>query len=145
MWEFTDTDLGQTWSEPIISRVDAGSGATVWGVFFGSGYASTTAAQATKEAYLYGIKARDTGVIWNNGAADIKKTKMFNKSLLRYDGVVQDFEDGEIITGGTSGASATIVSVDSGRQILEIESVSGTFVDNEERLPATIRQEARRM
>ena len=33
LWEFTDTELGQTWNDPSIKRVDDGSD-TAWAVFF---------------------------------------------------------------------------------------------------------------
>ena len=40
LWEFTDADLGESWSDPVIERVRDAAGANerAWGVYFGSGY-----------------------------------------------------------------------------------------------------------
>ena len=65
LWEFTDTELGQTWADPNIERVAVkDSTAKAWGVFFGSGYSS--ADQANKQAYLYGIHAHDASFFWKD-------------------------------------------------------------------------------
>ncbi len=74
LWEFTDADLGETWSEPSIERVNStdtscyNTGAA-WGVFFGSGPAVVDGQQATKRAYLYGIKADDASPMWKNASS----------------------------------------------------------------------------
>jgi len=73
MWEFTDGELGQTWGQPEIYRVaEKGSLTdTVWGVFFGSGYADDNTDQAGKEAYLYGVEANDAAVaLWQDGSGN---------------------------------------------------------------------------
>lgn len=75
LWEFTDTELGQTWGDPRINRVlDASIGdGRIWGAFFGSGYAGagpSSSAQTTKQAYLYGIDAFDKTPLWKT-AADV--------------------------------------------------------------------------
>ncbi len=44
MWEFTDTDLGLTYSKPQIARLNSGQ----WVAIFGNGYNSTS-----ERAYLY--------------------------------------------------------------------------------------------
>jgi type IV pilus assembly protein PilY1 len=49
-WEFTDADLGYTYSRPAIVRMANG----VWAAVFGSGYHTTAlSAPATGHAYLY--------------------------------------------------------------------------------------------
>jgi len=132
LWEFTDTELGETWSEPSIKRVDDGSD-TVWAVFFGSGYSTTN--QANKESYLYGIVAQDESDLWNDGTSDINRVKIFDETYLSYDNLASDFTVGEEITGATSAATATIVAIDQAdgatEGTLQLEDVSGTFVDNE--------------
>jgi len=128
LWQFEDTELGQTWSDASISRVADGS-AEVWGVFFGSGYSSTD--QDNKEAYLYGIMAHDKSAMWNDGTTDINRIKLFNKSLLGYDGASGNFSVNEEIIGGTSNATATIVAINAADGTLEIENIAGTFTDNE--------------
>jgi Tfp pilus tip-associated adhesin PilY1 len=132
LWEFTDSELGQTWNDPLITRVDDGSDAA-WAVFFGSGYSSSD--QANKESYLYGIRAQDRAALWNDGSSDINRIKIFDKAYLNFDNLVTDFTVGEVITGVTSGATATISAIDkedgADNGTLELTSITGTFVDNE--------------
>jgi len=78
LWEFADTELGQTWADPSIERVSDGDGA-VWGVFFGSGYSPS--GQQDKEAYLYGIVAHDKSPLWKNGATAINRIKISETTL----------------------------------------------------------------
>jgi len=70
LWEFTDDQLGQTWSDPAIERVAidgvATATETAWGAFFGSGYMTDAMKQDTKEAYLYGIQVHDAGDLWED-------------------------------------------------------------------------------
>ncbi|MGA1839565.1 MAG: PilC/PilY family type IV pilus protein [bacterium] len=73
LWEFTDSELGLSFSEPSIERIKNGTG-TEWGAFFGSGY--DTADQTDKEAYIYGIVAHNKAPLWHNGSNDINRIKM---------------------------------------------------------------------
>jgi hypothetical protein len=76
LWEFTDTELGQTWADPAITRVcqstdginciESSTNPSAWAVFFGSGYKELPADQAIKEAYLYGIEAHNKGNLWKD-------------------------------------------------------------------------------
>ncbi|MGA1863741.1 MAG: pilus assembly protein, partial [bacterium] len=78
LWEFTESELGLSWSEPSIERIKNGTGAE-WGAFFGSGY--DMAEQNGKEAYLYGIVAHDKAPLWNNGSNDINRIKISSSDL----------------------------------------------------------------
>ncbi|NQT68526.1 MAG: PQQ-binding-like beta-propeller repeat protein [Desulfobacteraceae bacterium] len=129
LWEFTDTELGQTWNDPNIKRVLDSSATAAWAVFFGSGYSASN--QANKESYLYGIVAQDGLALWNDGTSDINRIKFFDKYYLGFDTVVTDFIVGEDIEGGTSGATATIVAIDQAAGVFELQNVTGTFVNNE--------------
>lgn len=49
LWQFTDTNLGQTWSEPVIGRIKMNVSGTIvdrWVVFFGGGWDSSSATGA---------------------------------------------------------------------------------------------------
>ncbi len=132
LWEFTDSELGQTWNDPSIKRVLDSSATAAWAVFFGSGYSASN--QANKEAYLYGIVAQDESALWNDGTGDINRIKIFDKAYLAFDRNDTYFVVDEVITGGTSGATATIVAIDQAGAdygTLELTNVSGTFVDDE--------------
>jgi Tfp pilus tip-associated adhesin PilY1 len=134
LWEFTDTELGQTWNDPSIKRVLDSSATAAWAVFFGSGYSAGN--QANKEAYLYGIVAQDESALWNDGTGDINRIKIFDKAYLAYDNITSDFTVGWTVTGLISGATGTIVAIDkeplADEGILVFDSVTGgTFVDNE--------------
>ena len=83
MWEFTDTELGQTWADPAISRVAKDGGGTSWAVFFGSGYKENPFDQAAKEAYLYGIEANDKGNLWVDSSSNpINRIKISSSTLV---------------------------------------------------------------
>jgi len=79
LWEFTDSDLGLATNEPAIARVaGAGTSDHQWGIFFGSGYsADIPSQQATKEAYLYGLKVHDKTNLW----AGTNKIKITSATL----------------------------------------------------------------
>jgi type IV pilus assembly protein PilY1 len=71
LWEFTDAQLGETTSEPEIEVTTPPESHCfpwlyTWGVFFGSGYALDPAQQASKEAYLFGLKADDATPMWRS-------------------------------------------------------------------------------
>jgi hypothetical protein len=86
----------------------------------------------TGGVYLIGVNGEDDGFIfdgdffWANISGGV--------SRLNYDAETVAFVDGESITGGTSGATATIYRVtDEGAGVgyLLIYDITGTFVDNE--------------
>lgn len=68
LWEFTDTELGESWGETTIQRVDYGSG-KAWAAFMGSGYVSSLL-QPNKSAYLFGIQAYDAEPLWVDGSSN---------------------------------------------------------------------------
>ena len=142
LWEFTDTELGQTWADPSISRTAVkDSSDTAWGTFFGSGYLSDPAQQANKEAYLYGILAQDANDYWKDaGGNTINRIKVggsgtITADIKNYDDDDWPFSVGETITGWDSGAMAKIVSITKTGEdsaTLELTSVVGTFQAGEE-------------
>jgi Tfp pilus tip-associated adhesin PilY1 len=139
LWEFTHENLGQTWNDASIERVEDATG-TAWGVFFGSGYSSTE--QSAKVAVLYGIQAHDAGDLWKDaggnttnhiltGGTIIERVKVKNYPK---DDPSKQFAIGEIIMGATSGTSAKVVyvewtSFDHAR--IDLTNRTGTFVDDE--------------
>jgi len=56
---------------------------------------------------------------------------MSPNGTLTYDSKTSDFTLTAVVTGGTSGATGTITDIDTGAGTLELESISGTFQDNE--------------
>ena len=137
LWEFTDSELGETWSDPSISRTAVkDSSDKAWGTFFGSGYLPDPAQQATKEAYLFGINAHDAGDYWkDSGGNTINRIKIgpdgtMTMDIENYDPVWYEFSVGEIITGTPSGATAKIIShtlTGSDTATLGLTNVVGTF------------------
>ncbi len=144
LWEFTDSELGQTWGDPSISRVAVKSSTDkAWATFFGSGYMTDPVQQAGKEAYLYGILAHDAGDLWTNSEGDtINKVRVNPHFLVNVDAwseVHDNFMVGEMVIGQVSGATGTIVAIGNIAGIpvdrsatFELKDVSGTFVDNEQ-------------
>ncbi len=133
LWEFTDTDLGQSWSDALIDRVAHGTNASAWGVFFGSGYADNPNQQFTKEAYLFGLEADSGAGLWKNGQTKVKLIS--ERKRLDYKEIASaPFVPGEIVTGATSGATAKVVSVvvyEGGNGTLYVTNASGSFQNNE--------------
>lgn len=68
LWQFTDSELGQTWAQPEVYRVGVKSSTdTVWGAYWGSGYAADILNQPSKQAYLYGVEANNAAVpLWKD-------------------------------------------------------------------------------
>ncbi len=68
LWQFTDSQLGQTWAQPEVYRAGVKSSTdTVWAVYWGSGYAEDVLNQPNKQAYLYGVEANDASVpLWKD-------------------------------------------------------------------------------
>jgi len=107
MWQFTDSELGQTWADPSIDRVNRNGGGTAWAVFFGSGYKEDQTDQSSKEAYLYGIEADNMDPLWkSSGGSSINRIKTSSTTLENdalSPSIVADFEGdyiGEFIYTG---------------------------------------------
>lgn len=82
--------------------------------------------------FLVGVNGQDTGFIYDGDS--FYPYVEGGASILAYDAEVGSFTVGETITGGTSGATATIWRVDDGAGgtgELVLTDVTGTFVDNE--------------
>ena len=134
LWQFTDTELGQTWAEVSIDRVTDGGG-SAWGVFFGSGYSEND--QDNKSAYLFGIQANDKADLWDDGSGGTTNRILITQDLytLNYDEETTDFAVGDTVTGGTSTAHGTVVHINTVTDTtgsLIMSSVAGDFVDDEE-------------
>jgi len=138
LWELTDAELGESWSEAAIERVSypgGGTGAAAWGVFVSSGYHENDNLQYNKEGYLYGVEAASGNGLWSDGTNAIKKIKLISETgTLNYTGnTTALFQAGEIVRGGTSGAyavmDACISSGTFGQMFLS--GVQGTFVNAE--------------
>lgn len=93
LWEFTDSELGQTWGDATIERAgDFSSGAVTpaenqpktWAVYFGSGYDDNPINQATsKEAYVYGIDAWNKSSLWVDASNNpINRIKLSSSTLV---------------------------------------------------------------
>jgi PilC-like protein with beta-propeller domain len=129
LWEYTDTELGETWTAASIARVQDGSD-EAWGVFFGSGYSTTD--QANKQAYLYGIVADSAAEMWNDGSGDtdhILVSASGATGTLEFYTKTGDFTVGEVVTGASSGAFGTITAVNA--DSLGLQNIFGTFVEDE--------------
>ena len=142
LWEFTDSDIGETWSDPSIRRVAKDNSTDkVWAVYFGSGYADQDIDQPNKTAYLYGLEAHDAGYLWKDkDGVPINKIPMSSSAvILKYHNLDSSFvipnQVGETVTGATSGATGTIVSVfetvPNGKGEIALENVIGTFEKHE--------------
>ncbi len=82
LWEFTDSELGQTWADPAIDRVSLSGGGTAWGVFFGSGYEELQTDQSSKEAYLYAVEADNMDDFWiESGTTTTNRIKISSTTL----------------------------------------------------------------
>lgn len=83
----------------------------------------------------YGVRMRSTADLSSNVTKTSGSAVLtgINIGTLKYDGQTGNFTVAQVITGGTSGATATIVSdsdsVTSGT--LTLSGITGTFVDNE--------------
>ncbi|WP_300460945.1 PilC/PilY family type IV pilus protein [Desulfobacula sp.] len=75
-----DNQLGETWSDVSIDRIADGENNTLWGIFFGSGYSLDN--QANKQAYVYGIAAKDKSPIWHKDGTHINRVKLSDTELL---------------------------------------------------------------
>jgi hypothetical protein len=142
LWEFTDTQLGETWNDVSIDRVAVdSSSAKTWGVFFGSGYSKTD--QPDKIAYLYGIQAHDASDLWKDSAGNTTNRVMIEGATVEVvkvknypdDVPSQWFADGELIKGVSSGATAKVVAVEwtsSDHARIVLTNRSNSFVNDEQ-------------
>jgi hypothetical protein len=129
LWEYTDAELGETWTAASIARVDDGANEE-WGVFFGSGYSTTD--QANKQAYLYGIVADSAAEMWNDGSGATDRILVSSAGAtgnLEFYSKVGDFTVGEVVTGVTSGAYGTITAANA--DSLDLQDIFGTFIEDE--------------
>jgi Tfp pilus tip-associated adhesin PilY1 len=142
LWEFTDSELGQTWSKPSVERVAVAdvtgepTADRTWGVFFSSGYAIDDSQQAAKQAYVYGIVADDKSDLWKNeDGTTTNRIKVSKPSAaLYYKDMTKPFYPNTILEGAPSGASATIIAVETTGAtsgILTLENVQGVFQNSE--------------
>jgi hypothetical protein len=160
LWEFTDIDttpdpdesfLGETWTEPAVARViDATVPATppntVWAVYFGSGYAlgyPDNPAQASKEAYLYGIVAHDKANLWKDGALPNTKNRMnagkTTAEVVKVNNYpladeTKQFVVGDILKGDQSSSTAQVTKqwwINDNMGYIQLQNINGTFVDDE--------------
>lgn len=145
LWEFTDDQLGQTWSDSTIDRVeiDAVDPATetAWGVFFGSGYSTTD--QESKQAYLFGILAHDAGMLWKDAdSVPINRILVGDPSVYKVtvkdypeDQPSQHFDIGEIVKGQSTGTEAKVIAIERimpKHAILTLDDLTGDFNTDEQ-------------
>ena len=74
MWNFTDTRMGETWSEPSIGRVKIADGTTKYVAFVGGGY--DTASNNNTGKAVFAIDLSNGSKLWqyyNTGSADALK------------------------------------------------------------------------
>jgi hypothetical protein len=138
LWEFTDSDLGESWADVVIERVrdTAGANERAWGAYFGSGYSENDNTQYLKEAYLFGLEA-DTGTgLWSDGAGTISKIKLTpeagNLNFNALSGAAPG--PGVVVSGQTSGAYGTaVVSISNGAngQIVMSNVFKSSFANGE--------------
>jgi type IV pilus assembly protein PilY1 len=84
LWSFSDTRLGETWSEPAIGKVKMADGTDKWVAFFGGGYDTTNAnyssGNKTTEAF-FAIDLSSGAKLWeyyNDGTADDRQYMNFS-------------------------------------------------------------------
>lgn len=96
-----------------------------------SGDWSTIQFATTGGIFLIGVNGTDEGFIYDG--TDIFPFVAGGVWTLAFDAETDAFTVGDDITGGTSGATATIVSVDSDGSTgtLVLRDITGTFADNE--------------
>ena len=135
LWQFTDDQLGETWSDPAIERVAIKdvqpSSGTAWAAYFGSGYFPIPDQQANKQSYIYGIEASESTPLWKDVNDNPINRYRIAPPKLNYVNLQADFSEGEVVTGQTSGAQGTIIAIDTGTQTLTLDNESGTFQSGE--------------
>jgi len=135
LWEFTDDQLGETWSDPALERVavkDISPGIeTAWGAYFGSGYLPIPDQQANKQAYIYGIEAQDAGELWQDVNGNPINRCRISPPGLGYTNLSNTFSVGGFFIGQLSGAHAVVIAIDPEAKTLTLEDESGTFQKGE--------------
>ena len=110
-----DVDTAET---PIMSSLSSGD----W---------SYTQFSTTAGDYLVAVNGQDYAIHYGSSMEPIGPTAVYE---LAYDALTGDFATGLTLTGGTSGATATIYAVEkltATTGVLKIGTVTGTFQDNE--------------
>lgn len=82
--------------------------------------------------YLVGVNGADTGFIYDG--VDFFPNVAGGVTQVNYDGLTDDFLVGEVVTGGTSGATGTILRQNAATATtgnLWLSDVTGTFVDDD--------------
>ncbi len=81
MWEFTDGDLGESWSIPSVGLVTAGSTTHFkWMGVFGSGYDN-----ADTKGYLFGVDMADGSTIFKIKVDDATGNVMASPAVIDFD------------------------------------------------------------
>lgn len=131
LWDFYDSELGETWSVPSIDRVRVkNSTAAEWGIFFGSGVHEKDNLQPSKEAYVYGLNAQNGQGLWASvNGVTINKIKLGSRYKLTYNAnyVGPPPQGGwKIGVGNPAGSTClyTISSADHANRTLYLEAAS---------------------
>ena len=133
LWELTDNELGQTWAEPSICRVQDGVG-TEWAAFMSSGYSTTD--QANKAAFLYGVVASTGEGLWDDGLGNVtNRVKIHNYGYLNFTAHnPHSFEVGDMLKGAPSGAEGTVAEIaygPSNTAIVLLTDIKGEWLHND--------------
>lgn len=119
--DYIVTENGDYFGQSSIEGLDKFTGTT-------NGKWITLQFATTGGIYLIGVNGVDTGFIYDgNGFYPYVPGGAW---ALSYDNVVTDFQVGEVITGGTSGATGTVYEIIPGGGLVLTGSASG-FEDNE--------------
>jgi len=140
LWELEDYPyLGESWSEPSISRVldtSVSPAKTMWAAYFGSGYSPTN--QSAKQGYLYGVEAYDGSNLWKSGFSTTKRVNLHSMDTMKtgylnFDSETTGFVAGDLVTA-TSGGTARVVSVTiktATTGTLLLENIQGVFANDD--------------
>jgi len=115
-----------------VDRVAAGSNAFAELEGQGSGDWSQTQISTTAGEFMVGVNGTDYGWYWDGSEFNPLSTVAINN--LNFDAETAAFTVGSTVTGGTSGATATILAVTKSSAtegILKVGTITGTFQDNE--------------
>ena len=135
LWEFSDDQLGETWSDAAIERVEIKdvdkAVATAWGAYLGSGYLPVADQQALKQAYIYGLEAHDASALWRDVNGNSINRYRISPPELGYANLQTAFSVGELVSGQTSNAQGVIIAIDTGTNTLTLDEETGTFQGGE--------------
>jgi len=127
--KFFAADATDIYDITIVADPDVPPTASVEGQT--SGYYATEQFGTTGGNFLYIVNGADSALLYDGSSFQaITDEETYG---LSYDAQSGNFTVGQIVTGGTSAATATIVNdVDGGTDgILHVQSISGTFQNNE--------------